>query len=212
MSREAERALRQLGVEVLLDRRVEDVDAEGVTMSGERVAARTVLWAAGVMASPAASWLGVEPDRAGRVPVQAGSAVAGTERVFAVGDTAASMGWSGQAVPGSGAGGQAGRRVCRPGDPGAAGGKAGRRGRSATAISAAWRRSGGSRRWPISASSRLSGALAWWLWGAAHIAFLVGGRNRLSVLVEWFWAYLTFRRGTRLITDYDSSMASTRSG
>jgi len=100
LSHEAERALRHLGVEVQIDRSVEQVTAEGVTMSGEVVAARTVLWAAGVQASPAASWLGVTPDRAGRVPVGPDLGVAGCDGVFAIGDTAASLAWNGGLVPG----------------------------------------------------------------------------------------------------------------
>ena len=186
----------------MLDRRVEDVGAEGVTISGERVRARTVLWAAGVMASPAAAWLGVKPDRAGRLPVQDDLSVAGIDRVFALGDTAASMGWNGQAVPGlAPAAKQGGAYVARVIRAQLAGRAAPGpfRYRHLGSLATIGRQSAVADFGFV----RLSGALAWWLWGAAHIAFLVGGRNRLSVLVEWFWAYLTFRRGTRLITDYD---------
>jgi len=100
LSDSAAKALRHLGVEVVLGSRVENVNAEGVTMSGRHVPARTVLWAAGVMASPAAAWLGVEPDKAGRVKVDADLEVAGLDGVYAIGDTAASNGWAGKAVPG----------------------------------------------------------------------------------------------------------------
>lgn len=99
LSDDAARALRHLGVEVVLGSRVEDVSAEGAIMSGRHVPARTVLWAAGVMASPAAAWLGVEPDKAGWVKVGVGLEVTGLDGVYAIGDTAASDGWAGKAVP-----------------------------------------------------------------------------------------------------------------
>ncbi len=199
LSGDAARALQRLGVEVMLDSRVEAVGAEGVTVSGREVAARTVLWAAGVMASPAAAWLGVEPDRAGRVPVGPDLRVAGLGGVFAVGDTAASAGWAGRPVPGlAPAAKQGGAYVARvirarlsgrPA-PGAF------RYRHWGSLATVGRRSAVADFGIV----RVRGTLAWWLWGAAHIAFLAGGRNRAAVLVEWIWAYLTFRRGTRLIT------------
>jgi len=100
LSEDAAQALRHLGVEVVLGSRVEAVAAEGVTVSGQQVPARTVLWAPGVMASPAVSWLGVEPDKSGRVKVGPGLDVAGLDGVYAIGDTAASAGWAGKDVPG----------------------------------------------------------------------------------------------------------------
>ena len=103
--------------EVLLNSRVERIDDEGVTVSGARIPARTVLWAAGVVASPASKWLKAEADNAGRLKVGADLSVPGLPNVFAIGDTALSMAWSGQPVPGSGARSQAGRRLCRQGDP-----------------------------------------------------------------------------------------------
>jgi NADH dehydrogenase len=199
-SREAEHALRRLGVDVQLDSRVEAVGAEGVTISGRFLAARTVLWAAGVMASPAATWLGVAADRAGRVLVGPDLSVTGCDGVFAIGDTAASLGWAGQEVPGlAPAAKQGGAYVARvirarlSGRPAPAAfryrhlGSLATIGRQAAVIDFGL--------------VGLHGAIAWWLWGAAHIAFLVGGRNRVTVLVNWLWAYLTYRRGTRLITD-----------
>jgi NADH dehydrogenase FAD-containing subunit/uncharacterized membrane protein YphA (DoxX/SURF4 family) len=199
LSDDAARALRGLGVEVALGSRVEAVGAEGVTVSGMEVGARTVLWAAGVMASPAAVWLGMEPDRAGRVPVGPDLRVAGLDGVFAVGDTAASSAWGGQPVPGlAPAAKQGGAYVARViraqlsgrTPPGAF------RYRHWGSLATVGRRSAVADFGVV----RVRGATAWWLWGAAHIAFLAGGRNRVVVLVEWLWAYLTFRRGTRLIT------------
>ncbi len=199
LSDDAAHALRHLGVEVVLGSRVEGVSLEGVTVSGQRIPARTVLWAAGVMASPAASWLGVEPDKSGRVKVGADLGVAGLDGVYAIGDTAASDGWAGKAVPGlAPAAKQGGAYVARVIRARLAGRRAPRPFRYLHLGSLA----------TIGRQSavadfgilRVHGALAWWLWGAAHIAVLAGGRNRATVLVQWVWAYLTFRRGTRLIT------------
>ncbi len=200
LSREAERALTRLGVDVRVNQRVEGVDAEGVTIGGKGLGARTVLWAAGVMASPAARWLGVEADRAGRVPVGADLCVAGLERVFVVGDTAKSLGWGGKEVPGlapaAKQGGGYAARVIRAQ-------LAGRRKplpfryHHLGSLATIGRQSAVADFGVV----RLHGALAWWLWGAAHITFLVSGRSRVTVLVQWLWAYLTFQRSTRLITE-----------
>jgi NADH dehydrogenase/putative oxidoreductase len=200
LSLEAARALENLGVEVQLDRRVEAIDAVSVTVSGKIILARTVLWAAGVMASPAATWLGVAADRAGRLPVGANLTVAGVDSVFAVGDTAASNGWAGQPVPGlapaAKQGGAYVARVIRARIAGRAD-PAPFRYRHLGSLATIGRQSAVADFGFV----RVRGALAWWLWGAAHIVFLVGGRNRATVLIQWLWAYLTFRRGTRLITN-----------
>ena len=211
LSREAERTLRDLGVDVRLDSRVEAVTSEFVTISGEAVPARTVLWAAGVMASPAAAWLGVKPDKAGRVPVGADLTAPGLSDVFVVGDTAASDGWAGRAVPGlapaAKQGGVYAARVMRARI-------AGRpapgpfRYRHLGSLATIGRKSAVADFGGV----QLHGALAWWLWGAAHIAFLIGGRNRATVLVQWVWAYLTFRRGTRLITEVRAAAAPSTEG
>ncbi len=199
LSDDAAHALRHLGVEVVLGSRVEGVSLEGVTVSGQHIPAHTVLWAAGVMASPAASWLGVEPDRSGRVKVGADLGVAGLEGVYAVGDTAASDGWAGKAVPGlAPAAKQGGAYVARVIRARLARRRAPRpfRYRHLGSLATIGRQSAVADFGVL----RVHGALAWWLWGAAHIAVLAGGRNRAAVLVQWVWAYLTFRRGTRLIT------------
>ncbi len=199
LSDAAERDLQRLGVEVQLDRRVEKVDADGVVVSGQTLQARTVLWAAGVMASPAAHWLGVEPDRSGRVPAGPDLSVPARPGVFVVGDTARSLAWNGKEVPGlAPAAKQAGAYVAKVIRAALAGrpqpppfryrhfGSLATIGRQSAVADFGW--------------IRLRGAIAWWLWGGAHIAFLVGGQNRIVVLVQWAWAYLTYQRSTRLIT------------
>ena len=209
LSEQARRALERLGVEVRLNSRVERIDDDGVTISGQRIEARTVLWAAGVVASPAARWLDAPADNAGRVQVAADLSVPGVPEVFVIGDTALAVAWKGQPVPGlapaAKQGGKYVARVLRARIEGrrAPGpfvyrhlGSLATIGRKAAVADFGW--------------VRLWGAPAWWLWGLVHVGFLVGMRNRVSVMFDWFWAYLTYRSGTRLITGGDRGEAETR--
>jgi len=199
LSVQAERSLRELGVEVRTRAKVTAIDHAGVGIDGERIAARTVFWAAGVAASPAAKWLGQAADRSGRVVVNADLTVPGCPGVFAIGDTAASNGWAGATVPGlAPAAKQQGRHAARviraaiKGTPAPGAfryrhyGNLATIGRLAAVVEIRW--------------LRLWGAPAWWLWGIAHVLLLGGGRNRAAVVLNWAWAYLTYRRSTRLIT------------
>jgi NADH:ubiquinone reductase (H+-translocating) len=199
LSAHAERSLRELGVEVRTHAKVTCIDPEGVEIDGGRVAARTTFWAAGVAASPAAKWLGQAGDKSGRVVVDDDLSVRGCPRVFAIGDTAASVGWAGAGVPGlAPAAKQQGQHVAKviqaaiKGHSAPGGfqyrhyGNLATIGRLAAVVEV--------RR------LRLWGAPAWWLWGLAHVLLLAGGRNRATVVLNWLWAYLTYRRGTRLIT------------
>ena len=203
LSEIAKRSLEALGVEVRLNSRVEMIDQEGVRVSGARIEAATVLWAAGVMASPAAGWLNAEADGAGRVKVAPDLSVAGLPNVFAVGDTAAANAWNGNPVPGlapaAKQGGEYVAAVIRArllGKPQPGPFRYHHKGSLATI----------GRKSAVVEFGRvqLSGAVAWWLWGLVHVYFLVGLRNRLSVMFDWFWAYLTYRVGIRLITGEDS--------
>ena len=199
LSATAKASLEKLGVEVVLNGRVEHIDIEGVRVNGRPIAAGTVLWAAGVVASPAARWLNAEADNAGRLKVGPDLSVAGRPNIFAIGDTALSTAWEGNPVPwlapAAKQGGAYVAAVIRARVLGRAIpppfvykhlGSLATIGRKAAVADFGW--------------LRLSGAPAWWLWGAVHVAFLVGLRNRISVMFDWFWAYLTFRGGTRLIT------------
>ena len=199
LSAVAAQSLQALGVEILTQSRVEQIDDDGVRVSGQRIGSRTVFWAAGVMASPAAQWIKGEADAAGRLKVGADLSAAGLPDVFAVGDTALSAAWNGQPTPGlAPAAKQQGAYVARVIKARLEGraelspfryqhmGNLATIGRQSAVVDFG--------------SIRLSGALAWWLWGVAHLLFLVDTRKRVSVAVEWFWAYLTFKRGTRLIT------------
>lgn len=195
----AERSLRDLGVDVRADARVTHIDQDGVEINGLRIAARTVFWAAGVAASPAAKWLGLAGDKSGRVVVDGNLSVHGCSGVFAIGDTAASDGWAGTGVPGlAPAARQQGRhaaeviRAAIKGHP--------------TPPAFAYRHYGNLATVGRLAAVvevrrlRLWGAPAWWLWGLAHVLLLTGGRNRATVVLNWIWAYFTYRRGSRLIT------------
>jgi NADH dehydrogenase/putative oxidoreductase len=196
----ARTSLEALGVEVRVDSRVEGIDAEGVVVSGERIRASTVMWAAGVVASPAAAWLGIEPDRAGRIKVGPDLSVPGLPDVFAICDTALALAWDGQPAPGlAPAAKQGGAYV-------AAALRARLRNRKSPPPFR-YRHQGSlatiGRKSAVADFGRLklTGAAAWWLWGAVHVMFLLGVRNRLSVILGWVWSYFTFDVGVRLITD-----------
>jgi NADH dehydrogenase FAD-containing subunit/uncharacterized membrane protein YphA (DoxX/SURF4 family) len=204
LSARAERALRRLGVEVRTGAKVTHIGRDGVAIDSDQVAARTVFWAAGVTASPAAAWLGQTGDPAGRVIVNDDLSVPGWSGVYAIGDTAASKGWGGAPVPGlAPAAKQQGNHVARAICAAAEG--------RVMSDSFHYRHYGN-----LATIGRLSavmelrrlrlwGAPAWWFWGAAHVLLLAGGRNRAAVVLNWLWAYLTYRRGTRLITGKDLS-------
>lgn len=199
LSEAAMRSLEKLGVNVLINARVMDCTVDGVVVGEERIPAATILWAAGVQASPAAAWLGAEADRAGRVKVAADFSVPACDGVFAIGDTAALTDAAGVVVPGvAPAAKQAGRYVGDlitrrlSGFPAQQPFRYRNYGNLATigrhAAVADFGR------------LRLRGSLAWWLWGFAHIFFLIDFRNRIAVSLNWLWSYLTFKRGSRLMT------------
>jgi NADH dehydrogenase FAD-containing subunit len=199
LSGAAERALARLGAEVRTGTPVTAVGADHVMVGDERIETRTVIWAAGVAASPAAKWLGAQKDKAGRVIVNADLTLPGSPEIFVIGDTAAMKDEHGRPVPGiAPAAKQAGAYAARAIRARVAGrdhpgpfryrhaGDLATIGRKAAVVDFGW--------------LRLRGNPAWWLWGAAHIFFLIGFRNRLTVMMDWFWSYLTFQRGSRLIT------------
>ena len=197
LSARASRQLERLGVEVRCGRPVSAIDAQGVSLGDERIAARTVLWAAGVAASPLARTLGVPLDRAGRVPLQPDLAVDGAPGVFVAGDLASVQRADGRPIPGvAPAAKQMGRHVAMAIRARLAGkpsppfryrdfGNLATIGRMAAVVHLG--------------RLRLSGAVAWWFWLTAHIFFLIGFRNRLSVMLSWTWAYWSYQRAARII-------------
>ncbi|HEU0225562.1 MAG TPA: NAD(P)/FAD-dependent oxidoreductase [Steroidobacteraceae bacterium] len=191
-------ALKRLGVEVRLGAPVTACDAEGVTVGDEFIPAATVLWAAGVTASPVASWLGIAGDRAGRVAVGAGLTVPGFDRIHVIGDAALARDARDRPLPGI-------APVAKQQGAWVAGSIRARLAGRTTAPFA-YRDVGllatiGRKSAVIAYRGlRLRGWPAWWLWGAAHIYFLVSLRNRLIVVTQWLWSYFAFERGARLIT------------
>jgi putative oxidoreductase len=192
-------SLESLGVTVLLNTRVTSVDEFGVTIGTKRLDAGLVLWAAGVVASPAAHWLGQEPDSAGRIKVGPDLAVPDCPGVFAIGDTAFVAAWRGQPVPGL-------AQAAKQGGQYVAGRILQMIGSTAAPTPFMYRHRGSlatiGRKTAVAEFGRvrLDGAAAWWLWGALHVAFLVGARNRLTVMLGWLWSYFTYAVGVQLIT------------
>jgi NADH dehydrogenase len=198
LSERARRDLVELGVEVRLGSIVTAVDRSGVSIGDERIDAGTVLWAAGNAASPLARSIGVPLDRAGRVLAEPDLSVSGHPEIYVAGDIAAVPMEGGGLVPGvAPAANQEGRHAARN----------------------ILRRLGGEPTLPFRYLNkgnlatigrhhavadfgrfRLTGAVAWWFWLFVHILYLVGFRNRISVLVQWAYAYFTYQRGARLIT------------
>jgi NADH:quinone reductase (non-electrogenic) len=197
LSEDAKKRLERLGVEVRLGAPVTGVDAGGVTTANERIEARTVLWAAGVAASPASEWLNAERDNVGRVKVAPDLSLPGHPEIFVVGDTA-HVSHDGKQVPGvAPAAKQEGAYVGKliaarvAGKPAPSPfryrdyGSLATIGRKAAVIDFGW--------------IHLRGFFAWLIWTLAHVYYLIGFRNRLVVALSWLWAYFTFQRGARLI-------------
>lgn len=211
MSAYAERALRELGVDIALGAAVTAVDAAGVTYGDTVLATPNIFWAAGVRASGAAQWLGVDADRAGRVKVASDLSVPGHPDIFVIGDTAAIVAEGGRPVPGIGdAAKQAGRHAARV--------IAARLSGNSAALPFHYRHLGDiatigrSRALVDFGWLRLTGWVGWWTWGLAHIYFLIGLKNRIFVALNWLWIYLTGYRSARLITQDGAVSASPAAG
>ena len=200
LSEKARRQLERIGVEVRTGARVTGIDASGVTIGDERIATHTVVWAAGVEASPLARSLGVPLDRAGRVKVRADLTIPDRDDVVVIGDLAA-FEQDGKLVPGvSPAAMQEGEHAARNiervlrGEP-----RLPFRYWDKGSFATIGR---GAAVGEILQKLRLSGFLAWLAWLVIHIFFLIGFRNRVFVLMHWAYSYITYRRGARLITGY----------
>ena len=201
LSASAQRQLETLGVQVRLQAAVKCIRPGQMELaSGEKIRAATIIWAAGVAATPLTKKLGAELDRAGRVKVNPDLSLPEHAEVFAIGDMALVLGVDGKPVPGvSPAAMQMGRHVARIIEeelrsPGKAARPAFRywdKGTMATiGRSAAVAQVG---------SLHLSGMVAWLAWLLIHLIFLVGFRNRISVLFQWFYSYATYKRGARIV-------------
>ena len=197
LSEKARRQLERLGVEVRVQKKVTGVDEEGVSLDDERIEAKTVLWTAGVAASPIAQSLGVPLDRAGRVQVMPDLTIPGRSDVFVIGDLAA-FEQDGQLVPGvAPAAIQEARHAA---------GNITRAVKGKLYVPFRYRDKGMLAVIGRSAAVanlrhlKLSGFIAWLTWVIVHLYLLIGFRNRIIVMFEWAWAYFTYERGARLIT------------
>jgi NADH dehydrogenase len=203
LSAAALHSLQSLGVEVRVGASVTEVDGGGVSVGQDRIEARTVVWAAGVMASGAGRWLGAETDGAGRVMVNDDLSVPGHPNIFAIGDTAHVVTEAGDLLPGvAPVAKQQGKYVAKLLRARLMGktlppfhyrdyGSLATIGRKSAVVQIG--------------HFKMKGFLAWVLWSVAHIYFLIGFRNRLAVALHWLWNYVTFQRGTRLITGVTGS-------
>jgi NADH dehydrogenase len=207
LSAYALKALSRLGVEARLGTPVTDCNSKGVRIGDQIVEADVILWAAGVRASPAAAWLGAPADSAGRVKVEADLTVPGHPEIFVIGDTATVNVWKGKPAPGiAPAAKQQGAHIARTIKQRLAGqsqprpfryrhaGDLATIGKRAAVIDFGW--------------CKLKGWVAWWVWGLAHIYFLIGLRNRFAVALSWLWIYLTGNRSACLITQVDHNPKS----
>jgi len=204
LSSHAMKSLKDLGVDIRLGGRVTNIAADHVNIGDDvEIETETVLWAAGVVASPAGKWLDAESDRAGRVAVDEHLRIKGFGNVFAIGDTAGSNAWDGDPVPGlAPAAKQAGNHVAKYIEKQLVD--------ETQPKPFAYKHQGSlatiGRKSAVAdfGFMKLHGAPAWWLWGAVHVGFLSGTRNRISVLVNWIWSYFTLQLGIRLITGKNS--------
>ncbi len=204
LSAYAQSSLEKIGVEVILGQPVTECSAEGVVFGGRRLAAKTLIWAAGVRASPAAEWLHAASDRAGRLLVKPDLTVPDHPDIFAIGDTISIADTKGHPVPGiAPAAKQQGRYVAKSIRARLLGetpppfryhhaGSLAQIGKRKAVIDFGW--------------IKLRGTIAWWIWGIAHIYFLIGLRNRLSVALSWLWIYVRNQRAARLITQGSSKV------
>jgi NADH dehydrogenase len=203
----ARHSLERMGVEVLLDTPIEAIDRDGVVARGKRIEAANVIWCAGVEASPVARWLGVPADKSGRIRVAADLSVPGHAEIFVIGDAALVTGPRGEPLPGlAPVAKQQGQYVgevvaglvrrepeappFRYRDKGALA----TIGRHSAIADLGW--------------VKLTGPVAWVLWGIVHIFFLIGFRSRMAVFLNWIWAWLTYGRGARLITGDTTPLAA----
>lgn len=199
LSESARRSLECLGVEVRAGQAVTAIDYDGIKLGDERISSRCVIWAAGVQSSPAARWLNIPADRAGRAIIGDDLRAPGHDNIYVIGDCASVSGASGRPLPGvAPVAKQQGEHAAR-------------------AIKAALKR--GRQPKPFRYADfgnlatvgrkaavadfsgfHLRGFIGWLVWSAAHVYFLIGFRNRVAVTIDWLWSYLTFERGARLIT------------
>lgn len=210
LSASAQKQLEKIGVEVRTGKLVEEISADGVRLGGQWLGARTVLWAAGVAASPLAKTLGAPLDRAGRVLVTPQLSIPGADNVFVIGDLAA-LKQDGALIPGVAPAAVQEANYAARAIRAKVSGKALRKPfvyRDKGALATIGRAAAVADLGRV----RLSGFGAWFVWWAVHIFFLIGFRSRVLVMFGWIWSYITFQRGARLITGPVGRLPRTEEG
>jgi NADH:ubiquinone reductase (H+-translocating) len=209
LSEAAKKRLENLGVEVRLGKSVDQIDAGGIVVAGERIASKTVIWTAGVAPSPAGKWLNVATDRAGRVRVQPDLSVPGHPEIFVVGDTA-SLDRNGKPLPGVAQvalqqGRYAGKLIRKriTNRPAPKPFKYFDKGNMAVV----------GKGYAVLQTGKIHvhGFSAWLAWAGVHLQFLATSSLRLTVFLQWIWTYITGQRGSRLIVNHHGSAKETRS-
>jgi NADH dehydrogenase len=202
LSAYAEKKLGEMGVEVWCNHMVEDCDDLGITINGDYVPAETIIWAAGVAATPAAKWLDVKTDRTGRIEVDGQLKVAGFENIYCIGDVAQVEDGKGRILPGiAPVAKQQGKFIAQyilDANHGVSFkyrdvGIQATIGRDAAVIQYG--------------RFRMTGRIAWWLWSIAHIYFLMTTRSRISMFTSWLWSCFTLHRHSRLIIGRENPQA-----
>ena len=207
LSKAAKARLEKLGVEVRLGHGVDQIDADGIMVAGERIASKTVIWTAGVAPSPAGKWLNVEADRAGRVRILKDLTVPGHVEIFVVGDTA-SLDQNGKPLPGvAQVAMQQGRYAAKV----IHNRIAGKRPPDSFSYFDKGSMAVVGKGFAVLQSGKVqvSGFGAWLTWAAVHLQFLATSSLRLTVFLQWIWTYVTGQRGDRLIVHHHASPAST---
>ncbi len=209
LSQAAKKRLESLGVEVRLGHSVDQIDADGIVVAGERIVSKTVIWTAGVSPSPAGMWLKAEMDRAGRVRIQNDLTVPGHPEIFVIGDTA-SLDHNGKPLPGVAQvaiqqGRYAGKvihsRITDTNNP--APGPFSYFDKGSMAVV------GTGFAVLQTGKVHVSGLVAWLAWAAVHLEFLTTSSLRVGVFLQWVWTYLTGQRGSRLIVNHQGSEIGT---
>lgn len=207
LSEEGRKTLEGLGVDVLTNTRVENIDSAGVWVNGQCLESNQIIWTAGVQAAPVAKWLGVEGDRGGRVKVGPDLSLPGHPEIFVAGDAALVLDEDGKPLPGvAPVAMQEGKYLARLlrkkliGESTPPPFRYWDKGNLATI--------GRSNAIADLGKFQLKGWFGWVAWVVVHIYYLIGFKNRLTVMFEWAWAYLTFQRGVRLIVDKPECTAS----
>ena len=203
LSSAAKQRLESLGVEIRLGHSVDQIDADGVVVAGERIASKTVIWTAGVSPSPAGKWLGVQTDRAGRVRVEKDLTIPGHPEILVVGDTA-SLDQNGKPLPGVA---QVAMQQGRYAGKLIQGRLRGRPDQQPFSYFDKGSMAVVGKGFAVLQAGKiqLSGFPAWLAWAAVHLEFLAQSSLRVSVFVQWVWTYITGQRGSRLIVNHHGS-------